>query len=169
MRIPGVDRVTAATIIAEIVVDMSAFRGPAHLASWADICPGNYQNAGRQHGGKTRKGNVWLNSAVITAAITGARKRGSYLTGKYRGLRARRGAMRAAVAIAYKIPAAAFFPHARQPVRLPGTGRGLSRATEPQTHDQPTDPSCACFGMRRATHAKGGMGMWNLHYTALTR
>jgi transposase len=108
MQIPGVDRITAATIIAEIGVDMSAFHGPAHLASWAGICPGNHESAGRQHGGKTRKGNVWLKTAVITAAITGARKRGSYLADKYRRLRARRGTMRAAVAIAHKILVAAY-------------------------------------------------------------
>jgi transposase len=46
MQIPGVDRVTAATIIAEIGIDMSAFHGPAHLASWAGICPGNHESAG---------------------------------------------------------------------------------------------------------------------------
>jgi transposase len=108
MQIPGVDRVTAATIIAEIGTDMSAFHGPAHLASWAGICPGNHESAGRQYGGKTRKGNVWLKTAVITAAITGARKRGSYLADKYRRLRARRGTMRAAVAIAHKILVAAY-------------------------------------------------------------
>jgi transposase len=71
MRIPGVDRITAATIIAEIGVDMSAFHGLAHLASWAGICPGNHESAGRKHGGKTRKGNAYLKTAVVTAAITG--------------------------------------------------------------------------------------------------
>lgn len=103
MRIPGVDWVIAGTIIAEIGIDMSVFHGATHLASWTGICPGNHESAGRQRGGKTRHGNVWLKTALVTAAISGARKRGSYLADKYRRLCARRGKMRAAVAVAHKI------------------------------------------------------------------
>ena len=103
MQIPGVDWVIAGTIIAEIGVDMSAFHGAAHLASWTGICPGNHERAGRQRGGKTRHGNMWLKTALVTAAISGSRKRGTYLAEKYRRLCARRGKMRAAVAIAHKI------------------------------------------------------------------
>lgn len=103
MQIPGVDWVIAGTIIAEIGADMSVFHDAAHLASWTGICPGNHESAGRQRGGKTRHGNVWLKTALVTAAISGARKRGSYLADKYRRLCARRGKMRAAVAIAHKI------------------------------------------------------------------
>jgi transposase len=57
-QIPGVDWVIAATIIAEIGVDMSVFANAAHLASWTAICPGNHESAGKQRGGRTRKGNV---------------------------------------------------------------------------------------------------------------
>jgi transposase len=103
MQMPGVDWVTAATIIAEIGVDMTAFNSAAHLASWTGLCPGNHQSAGKQRTGKTRKGNVHLKTALITAAITGCRTRGSYLADKHRRLLARRGKMRAAVAIAHKI------------------------------------------------------------------
>lgn len=103
MQSPGVDWVIAGTIIAEIGADMNVFHDAAHLASWTGICPGNHESAGRQRGGKTRHGNVWLKTALITAAISGARKRGSYLADKYRRLWARRGKMRAAVAIAHKI------------------------------------------------------------------
>src|SRR4029077_8914370 len=59
-QIPGVEWVIAATIIAEIGVEMSAFVNAAHLASWATMCPGNHESAGKQRGGKTRKGNVHL-------------------------------------------------------------------------------------------------------------
>lgn len=103
MSIPGVDWIIAVTIIAEIGVDMSAFASPAHLASWAGICPGNNESAGKKRSGKSRKGNVFLKTALVTAAITGSRRRGTYLTEKYRRLAARRGKMRAAVAIAHKI------------------------------------------------------------------
>jgi transposase len=108
MTIPGVDWVTAATIIAEIGVDMSVFHGAPHLASWAGLCPGNRQSAGRQGSGKVRKGNVHLKAALVTAAVAAARKRNGYLGEKHRRLRARRGEMRAHVAIAHKILVAAY-------------------------------------------------------------
>ena len=103
MSIPGVDWITAVTIIAEIGVDMSAFASPAHLASWAGICPGNNESAGKKRSGKSRKGNVYMKTALVTAAITGSRRRGTYLAEKYRRLATRRGKPRAAVAIAHKI------------------------------------------------------------------
>lgn len=102
MSIPGVDWIIAVTIIAEIGVDMSAFASPAHLASWTAICPGNNESAGKKRSGKTRKGNVFLKTALVTAAISCSRRGGTYLAEKYRRLTARRGKMRAAVAIAHK-------------------------------------------------------------------
>lgn len=108
MQIPGVDWVTAATIIAEIGVDMSAFVNADHLASWAAICPGNHRSAGRQRSGKTRKGNVYLKAALVTAAVGAAKARGTYLAEKHRRLKARRGELRAHVAIAHKILIAAY-------------------------------------------------------------
>jgi transposase len=103
-----VDWVTAATIIAEIGVDMSAFVNAAHLASWATMCPGNHESAGKQRGGRTRKGNVHLKTALVIAANAAGKTRGTYLADKYRRLKSRRGAMRAAVAIGHKILLAAY-------------------------------------------------------------
>lgn len=100
---PGIDRITATTIIAEIGTDMSLFDGAVQLASWAGLCPGSHESAGRQRGGKTRRGNVFLETALVTAAVAAGKKRGSYLADKYRRLCARRGKLRAAVAIAHKI------------------------------------------------------------------
>jgi transposase len=108
MQIPGVDWVIAGAIIAEIGVDMSVFINGSHLAAWAGVCPGNHESAGKQRGGKSRKGNLHLKTALVSAAITGSRKRGSYLADKHRRLRARRGAMRAIIAVAHKILLAAY-------------------------------------------------------------
>jgi transposase len=102
MTIPGIDWILAVTIIAEIGIDMAAFHDAAHLASWTGVCPGNNESAGRQRSGKTRKGNVVLRTALVSAAIN-ARRGNTYLAVKYRRLAARRGKMKAAVAIAHKI------------------------------------------------------------------
>src|SRR3954465_13451221 len=72
MRIPGVDWIIAATIIAEIGIDMSAFGSAARLASWTAICPGNHQSGGKQRRGKIRKGNVHLKAPLVTAALAPA-------------------------------------------------------------------------------------------------
>jgi transposase len=107
-QIPGVDDRVAATIIAEIGIDMSIFGNAMRLASWAGVCPGNYESAGKQRRGTTRRGNVHLKTALVTAAIGASRRKGSYYKDKYHRLKARRGYLRAAVAIAHKILVAAY-------------------------------------------------------------
>jgi transposase len=107
-QIPGVDDRVAATIIAEIGIDMSVFGNAMRLASWAGVCPGNYESAGKQRRGTTRRGNVHLKTALVTAAIGASRRKGSYYKDKYHRLKARRGYLRAAVAIAHKILVAAY-------------------------------------------------------------
>jgi transposase len=106
--IPGVDWVTAATIVAEIGVDMHVFANERALAAWAGVAPGNHESAGRQKHGRTRRGNVHLRTALIQAAIAASRAKGTYLKDKFHRLKARRGTMRAAVAIAHKILTSAF-------------------------------------------------------------
>jgi transposase len=103
MTLPGFDWVNAASVIAEIGVDMSAFASAERLASWAALCPGNNESAGRKRSGKTRKGNVFLKATLVNAAITGCRRGRGFLGEKYRRLAARRGKLRAAVAIAHKL------------------------------------------------------------------
>jgi len=107
MKIPGVDRIVAAILIAEIGVDMSVFKSASHLAAWAGVCPGNNESAGKQKSTATRKGNVHLKTALVEAASAAARKKGSYLKDKFFRLKARRGYKRAAMAIAHKILKAA--------------------------------------------------------------
>jgi transposase len=101
--IPGVDRRTAQVILAEIGIDMSRFPSAAHLASWAGMCPGNNESAGRHHSGKTRKGSKWLRKALVEAAHAAARSKGSYLSAHYHRIRGRRGPNKAAVAVGHSI------------------------------------------------------------------
>jgi transposase len=108
MTIPGVDRVGAATIIAELGIDMTVFPTAAHAAAWAGVSPGNNESAGKKKGQPIRKGNLHLTTALVQAAVCASKKRGSYLKEKYWRLKAKRGPKRAAVAVAHKILVAAY-------------------------------------------------------------
>jgi len=103
VAIPGVGRRTAEVLVAEIGVDMSRFPTSAHLASWAGMCPGNDESAGKRRSGKTRKGSPWLRSTLIEAARAAGRSKHTYLSAQYHRLAARRGTKRAAVAVGHTI------------------------------------------------------------------
>jgi transposase len=77
--IPGVERRAAEVLIAETGGDMTAFPSAAHLASWAGVCPGNNESAGKRHPGRSRRGSKWLRGTVIEAARAAARTRDTYL------------------------------------------------------------------------------------------
>jgi len=113
-QIPGVDWVVAAVLIAEIGIDMSVFGSVHHLAAWSGLCPGSHESAGKRKNATARKGNVHLRTILVGAAMPAARTKGSYFKDKYYRLKARRGAMRAAVAIAHKILVAAYHMLARR-------------------------------------------------------
>src|SRR5216684_7578815 len=102
-EIPGVDWTLAAVIIAELGVDMSVFANVSQLTSWAGVCPGNNESAGKRKSSRIPKGNVYLKTALVEAANSAARAKGTYLRDKFYRLKARRGYKRAAVAIAHKI------------------------------------------------------------------
>lgn len=102
-EIPGVDSTLAAVIIAELGIDMSVFQSVSQLASWAGVCPGNNESAGKRKSSRVPKGNVYLKTALVEAAHAAARSKGTYLRDKFHRLKARRGYNRAAVAIAHKI------------------------------------------------------------------
>ena len=104
--IPGVDRQTAEVLVAEIGTDMRRFPTAGHLASWAGMCPGNHESAGKRQGGQTRKGSKWLRRALVGAAHGAARTKQTGRTGlarRYRRLVVRRGKGRAAVAVGHHI------------------------------------------------------------------
>jgi transposase len=106
--IPGVQRRTAEVMIAEVGTDMSVFPTAGHLASWAGLCPGNDQSAGKRRSGRTRKGSKWLQVALTEAAQANTRSRETYLSAQYRRLRPRRGHRKAVGALRHSIIVAAW-------------------------------------------------------------
>jgi transposase len=107
--IPGVDRVTAWGLLAEIGLDMSQFPDARHLASWAGLCPGSHESAGKRKSGKIRKGSLWLRCCLCQAAWAVSTKKSNYLSAFYRRLAARRGSKRATIAVAHNLLAIAYY------------------------------------------------------------
>jgi len=107
--IPGVQRVTAWGILAEIGFRMEQFPSAAHLASWAGLCPGSYESAGKRLSGKTRKGSAALRRCLCQAGWAVSTQKHTYLSALFRRLAARRGGKRAVIAVAHTILVAAFY------------------------------------------------------------
>jgi transposase len=106
--IPGIGERIAEIVVAELGPDLSHFPSPSQLASWAGLCPGNHESAGKRKSGKTRSGNAALRRALVEAARAASRSR-TYLRAQYYRLKPRRGASRAAVAVAHSIIRIIFF------------------------------------------------------------
>jgi transposase len=102
-EIPGVDCTLAAVIIAELGIDMSVFQSVSQLASWAGVCPGTNESAGKRKSSRIPKGNVYLKTGLVEAANAASRAKGTYLRDKFYRLKARRGYKRATMAVAHKI------------------------------------------------------------------
>jgi transposase len=101
--VPGIGQETAELIVAEIGTDMQRFRSAAHLASWAKVCPGNNESAGKRHSGKTGRGNRWLRSGLVQAAHAAVKVKDSHFARVYRRLVVRRGVKKAIMAVAHRI------------------------------------------------------------------
>jgi len=112
--IHGVNKRTAEVIIAEIGVDMRVFPTAGHLASWAGLCPGNNESAGKHRSGKTRKGDPWLRAALVEAALAASTRsnRGAF-GARYRRIMRHRGHKKAVVAVAHAILETAYYLLAR--------------------------------------------------------
>ena len=106
--ITGVAERVSQVILAELGPDMSRFSCDRHAASWAAICPGNDESAGKRRSGKTRKGNPYLRTALIEAANAAARTKNTYLRAQYEQVKRRRGHKKAIAAVAHSILIAAY-------------------------------------------------------------
>lgn len=107
--IPGVSEQTARLILAEVGTDMDRFPTHKHLASWAGVCPGNNESAGKQKTGKTRKGSRWLRAGLVEAARAAGLSKKNYLSALYHRLKARRGPKKAALGVAHAILVIAYY------------------------------------------------------------
>jgi transposase len=101
LTIPGVDRKTSWTIVAEVGVDMSVFPDAKHLASWAGLCPGNRESGGKRMSGRTRKANRYVKRAMCQAAWAASHTKNTYLSAFYRRMSVRKGAQKAVMALVH--------------------------------------------------------------------
>ena len=105
---PGLSSVSAHVVVAEIGIDMSRFATPAHLLSWACMCPRNDESAGKRRSTRLRRGGKWLKTTLVQAAWAAIKVKGSYLQAQFHRLRARRGAKKAIIAVAASMLTAAW-------------------------------------------------------------
>jgi transposase len=105
---PGLSDVSAHVVVAEIGIDMSRFATPAHLLSWACLCPRNDESAGKRRSTRLRRGGKWLKTALVQAAWAAVKVKGGYLQAQFHRLRARRGAKKAIIGVAASMLTAAW-------------------------------------------------------------
>jgi len=109
MQVPGIDEVTAWSLVAEMGPDMAPFETAEQAASWSCVCPGNHESAGKQRDGRTRQGNPWLRSAIWGAALGASRTKKSYFHAQFARVCARRGPHRALMAVAHSMIVVGFY------------------------------------------------------------
>jgi transposase len=101
--IPGISQRAAEGVLAEIGTDTTRFPSARHLASWAGMCPGNHESAGKRLNGRTRKGSPWLRKLLVEAALAASHTKNTYLSAQYRRIAARRGSKKASIAVGHTI------------------------------------------------------------------
>jgi transposase len=107
--IPGVNRMVATTLVAETGGDMVRFPSAGHLCSWAAVCPGQNESAGKRRSGKTRDGNRYLRGQLIQGALGAIHTKGSALQARYHRVKRHRGHKKAVVAVAHQMLEIAYY------------------------------------------------------------
>jgi hypothetical protein len=105
-KMPGVSKLSAISILAEIGIDMSRFRTAAHLVAWAGLCPGQNHSAGKRKSSRLRKGAPWLKTMLVQCAWAAKRQKNSYYKAQFYRLSGRRGPQKAICAVAASANAA---------------------------------------------------------------
>jgi transposase len=137
VTIPGIAAHTARVILAEAGADMSRFPTAAHLASWAGLCPGNHESAGKRPTGRARKGDTALRTALVEAAWAATRTRSTYLGAQYQRFRRRfgsRGEAKAIFAVAHTMLVIAWHVLAEQKPYAELGADYFTRRTDPEAH-----------------------------------
>jgi transposase len=101
--VPGVDRRVAEVMLAEVGPDMKPFPTHENLASWAGMCPGNEESAGKRQRRRITPGNRWLKRTLVQAAWAASHSKNNYLASQYRRLAGRRGRKRALTAVGHSM------------------------------------------------------------------
>lgn len=108
-KMPGLGKRSAEIILAEIGQDMTRFPTSGHICSWAGVCPGNNESAGKRRSGKTRKGNKILKSTLVECAQSAVRRKDTFFYAQYQRIAMRRGKKRATLAVAHSILIAIYY------------------------------------------------------------
>ena len=164
---PGVDEDIATTMAAEMGIRTEQFADGPHLASWTAMCPGNHESAGKRKSGKTRKGNRWLRGALTQAAWAASHTKGTYLSGLFRRISARRGAKRAIVAVGHSILISAFYMWQN---KQPYQELGDACSGQDQTRKNGKSPlrearqTRLCSYSNASSHSQGGVESPELYF-----
>lgn len=133
LTIPGIDRKTAWTIVAEVGVDLSAFADAKHLASWAGLCPGNRESGGKRMSGRTRKANRYVKRAMCQAAWAASHTKDTYLSAFYRRMSIRKGGPKAVMALAHHLMVVIYQVLSRKEEYVEFGGDYYDRRNKPRT------------------------------------
>mgnify|MGYP001155158905 FL=1 len=101
--VTGIGNTSAQAVISVIGTDMGRFPDDAHIASWAGLCPGDNESAGKRKSGKTRKGNALLRETLVNCAHAAVKNKKSYFYAQFMRISAHRGKKRAYVAVAHSM------------------------------------------------------------------
>jgi Transposase IS116/IS110/IS902 family len=167
--IPGITQRNAEVILAEISPDMGRFGSAARLASWAGVCPGQHESAGKQKSGGTRKGSKWLQIHLHEAANAAARSKGTYLNAQYQRLDPDAGTPKPSSPSSTR--SSSRLPHARPPRSLRGPRRGLVRAPQrpPPSRAAPRPPDRGSRLHRLDRPCSGHMTQMHFHFRGSSR